>query len=98
MSLAISGSYSREAFLARQAAGEFNAQLSYEDYLAWRQRAHEHARQARAEFYGTEQPEHYENALALTPEDEATLDRAWAVVAAEKEAVDDDLRLAARVA
>lgn len=74
-----------EEFYAEQAAGWFNPESSYDDYLAmiraqWEIR-HEAEEKARREGYELGAPQ-----IELTPEDEAILDRVWAKLAAEEAA------------
>jgi predicted DNA-binding transcriptional regulator YafY len=88
-----------EEFRAEQAAGWFNPESSYDDYLAmiraqWELRR-DAEEKARREGYELGAPQ-----IELTPEDEAILDRVWAKRAAEKaaaeaaeKAVDEDEQL-----
>ncbi|MGH9854737.1 MAG: hypothetical protein ACREBD_33305 [Blastocatellia bacterium] len=76
-----------EEFRAEQAAGWFNPESSYDDYLAmihaqWELRR-DAEEKARREGYELGAPQ-----IELTPEDEAILDRVWAKRAAEKPVVE----------
>jgi len=76
-----------EEFSAEQAAGWFNPESSYDDYLAmihaqWELRR-DAEEKARREGYELGAPQ-----IELTPEDEAILDRVWAKRAAEKPVVE----------
>lgn len=74
-----------EEFYAKQAAGWFNPESSYDDYLAMIREQNELGREAQEkadrEGYELGAPR-----MELTPEDEEILDRVWARLAAEKAA------------
>jgi len=74
--------FSRLEFEQKKAAGFFNSQFNYEDYLQMIREQEEVKREAEEKA----QREGYELGapqLELTPEDEAILDRVWAKRAAE---------------
>ena len=76
-----------EEFSAEQAAGWFDSEANYDDYLAMIRAQEEIKREAeekaRREGYELGAPQ-----IELTPEDEAILDRVWAKRAAEKAAAE----------
>jgi hypothetical protein len=78
---------SPEEFSAEQAAGWFNPESSYDDYLAMIRAQEEIKREAeekaQCEGYELGAPQ-----IELTPEDEAILDRVWAKLAAEEAAAE----------
>ena len=72
-------------------SGEINPAATYQDYLALRHEREERRAEAqRLGLTGDAPPE-------LTPEDEEILMRAWAAVAAEKAAAEEEARSSARV-
>ncbi|MGH9798753.1 MAG: hypothetical protein ACRD82_00155 [Blastocatellia bacterium] len=71
----------RLQFEQRKVAGDFNPQATYDDYLAMIREREQIRREteeaARRDGYELGAPE-----LDMSPEDEAALDRAWEIVAA----------------
>ena len=89
----------REEFEALQANGALAQTITYEEFLAMKHEQMELARQQRLELFGSEEPPtQVEEPPDLSPADEAALKRAWAAVAAEKAAAEEEARSSARVA
>jgi hypothetical protein len=84
-------------FIQAQHNGWFNPAATYRDYLAMIEDREEMKREAE-EQARREGDELGSPRIELTPEDEAALDRAWAIVAAEQAAVEDPPFLPAKVA
>lgn len=89
----------REEFEKTRLSGDFAASVTYEQFLDMKMSQIELARRQKIELFGEDLAEvPIEEPPDLTPEDEAALTKAWAQVAAERAAAENEFLLPAQAA